>query len=69
MPLDLTEEELVTAAMACRARAHQETERAKVTENPTIKSQIERTVLRLASVAEKFEAARALARPSGRYTR
>jgi hypothetical protein len=35
MPLDLTDEELVTAATACRAMAYQEGERAKQMENPT----------------------------------
>jgi MoaA/NifB/PqqE/SkfB family radical SAM enzyme len=35
MPLDLTDDELATAAQACRAMAYQEAQRAKAMENPT----------------------------------
>ncbi len=58
MPLDLTDEELATAATACRAMAYQECERAKKMENPTVRGPIERTAQRFATLAEKIEAAR-----------
>jgi hypothetical protein len=35
MPLDLTAEELATAAQACRAMAYQEGKRAEAMENPS----------------------------------
>jgi hypothetical protein len=58
MPLDLTDEELDTAATACRAMAYQEGERAKAMENPGMRGPIERTAQRFAALAEKFKAAR-----------
>jgi hypothetical protein len=58
MPLDLTDAELQTAAMACRAMAYQEGERAKKMENPDMRSPIQATAERFAKLAEKFEAAR-----------
>jgi hypothetical protein len=58
MPLDLTDEELATAATACRAMAYQEGERAKKMENPTLRSPIEHAAKRYAQLVEKFEAAR-----------
>jgi hypothetical protein len=58
MPLDLTAEELATAAQACRAMAYQEGERAKKMENPTTRGPIEAAAQRYAALAEKLEAAR-----------
>jgi hypothetical protein len=57
-PLDLTDEELATAATACRAMAFQEGERAKKLENPGMRAPIENAAQRYAALAEKFEAAR-----------
>ena len=56
MPLDLTDAELATAAQACRARAYQESERAKKMENPTTRGPLETNAQRYARLAEKFEA-------------
>jgi len=64
MPLDLTDAELATAATACRAMAYQEGERAKKLENPSIRGPLETNSKRFAALAEKFEAARKLARRS-----
>jgi hypothetical protein len=58
MLLDLTDEELATAATACRAMAFQEGERANKIENPTTRGPVERTAQRYAQLVEKFEAAR-----------
>ena len=58
MPLDLTLDELATAAMACRAMAYQEGERAKKMENPTMRGPTEQAAKRYAALAEKLEAAR-----------
>jgi hypothetical protein len=58
MRVDLTDEELATAATACRAMAYQEGERAKKLENPGMRGPIERTAQRFAALAAKFEAAR-----------
>jgi hypothetical protein len=58
MPLELTAEELATAAQACRAMAYQEGERAKRMENPTTRGPIENTAKRYATLAAKLEAAR-----------
>lgn len=58
MPLDLTDEELATAATACRAMAYQEGERARKMENPTVHGPIENAAKRYAQLVEKFEAAR-----------
>jgi hypothetical protein len=58
MPLDLSDEELATAATACRAMAYQEGQRAKKMENPGMRGPIERTSRRFAVLAEKFEEAR-----------
>jgi hypothetical protein len=58
MPLDLTDEELATAATACRAMAYQEGERAKKLENPGLRGPIENAAKRCATLAEKLEAAR-----------
>jgi hypothetical protein len=60
--LDLTPEELATAAQACRAVAYQEGERAKRMENPTIGGPVENMAARYAALAEKFEAARKVKR-------
>lgn len=57
-PLDLTDAELVTAAQACRAMAHQEGERAKRMENPTVRGPIEQASERYRRLATKLEAAR-----------
>jgi len=46
-PLDLTDEELRTAATACRALVYQEGERAKKMENPGMRRRIENTQMRL----------------------
>jgi hypothetical protein len=58
MPLSLTDEELATAATACRTMAYQEGERARKMENPTVRGPIEGTAQRYAQLVEKFEAAR-----------
>jgi hypothetical protein len=58
MPLDLTADELATAAQACRAMAYQEGERAKRMENPTTRGPIEAAAQRYAALTEKFEWAR-----------
>jgi hypothetical protein len=62
MPLDLSVDELATAAQACRAMAYQESERAKRMENPTTRGPIESAAQRYAAVAEKLEAMRRGAR-------
>jgi hypothetical protein len=41
MPLDLTDDELATAATACRAMAYQEGERAKAMKNPGLRGSVE----------------------------
>jgi hypothetical protein len=56
MPLDLSANELETAARACRALAYQESERAKQLENPGMRGPVENTAKRYATLAEKFEA-------------
>jgi hypothetical protein len=58
MPIDLSDAELATAAMACRAMAAQEGKRAKAMENPTTRGPLEQTAQRYARLAEKLEAAR-----------
>jgi hypothetical protein len=58
MPLDLTPDELATAAQACRALAYQEGERAKKMENPSTRGPIENAATRYQVLAEKLEAAR-----------
>jgi hypothetical protein len=58
MLLDLTDAELATATTACRAMAYQEGERAKKTENPSLRPPLETNSKRYAALAEKFEAAR-----------
>ena len=58
MPLDLTDAELATAAQACRAMAHQEGERARKMENPTVRGPIEAAAQRYAALAQKLEAVR-----------
>lgn len=58
MQLNLTDEELATAATACRAMAYQEGERAKKMENPGMRGPIENTAKRAAALAETFERAR-----------
>jgi hypothetical protein len=58
MPLDLSADELAIAAMACRAMAYQEGQRAKRMENPTTRGPIEAAAQRYAALAKKFEAAR-----------
>ena len=58
MRLELTDAELATAAQACRAMAHQEGQRAKAMENPSVRGPIESAAQRYARLAEKLEAAR-----------
>lgn len=58
MALDLSDSELATAAMACRAMAHQEGERAKKMENPTMRGPMEENARRFSDLAAKLEAAR-----------
>jgi hypothetical protein len=55
--LHLTEDEVATAATACRAMAHQERQRAKKLENPTVREPDEASAHRYAALAEKIEAA------------
>ena len=66
MSLDLTDEELATAATACRAMAYQEGERAKKMENPSMRGPIERIAQRFAALVEKFESARRRLGSAGR---
>jgi hypothetical protein len=54
VPLDLADEELQTAAMACRAYAYREAERAKAMENTDMQRLIEGTAERFARLAERF---------------
>jgi hypothetical protein len=58
MTLDLTDLELETAARACRALAHQEGERSRTMENPSMRGPVEDARRRYAALAEKFEAGR-----------
>jgi hypothetical protein len=58
MPLDLTTDELATAAQACRTMAYQEGERASKMENPTTRGPVEDAARRYAALTEKFERAR-----------
>ena len=58
MPLELSDQELATAATACRAMAYQESERAKKMENPTMRGPLQVTPQRYAQLAEKLEAER-----------
>ncbi len=58
MPLDLTDQELQTAAMACRAYAYREGERAKAMENTDMRRMIAATAERFAMLAERYEGAR-----------
>ena len=58
MPLELTDAELQTAAMACCSYAYRESERAKTSENTDMSRLIEATAERFARLGEKFEAAR-----------
>ena len=58
MHVDLTDAELTTAATACRAMAHQEGERAKKLENPSLRPPLETNSKRYAALPEKLEAAR-----------
>jgi hypothetical protein len=58
MPIDLTPDELATAAQACRALAYQEGERAKKMENPATRGPVENAARRYAALAEKLAAAR-----------
>jgi hypothetical protein len=56
--LDLTCEELATAAQACRAQAVQEEKRAAGMENPSVRRTVEGIAKRYRLLAEKLEAAR-----------
>lgn len=56
--LDLTDAELSTAAQACRAMAHQESQRAKAMENPMMRGPIESAAQRYAALAKRLETAR-----------
>jgi hypothetical protein len=58
MPLDLTDAELATAAIACRELAYQEGERAKQLANPTLRGPLEHDARRYAALAHKLESAR-----------
>jgi hypothetical protein len=60
--IDLTDLELETAARACRALAYQEELAAKRMENPGMHGPIENTANRAGAPAQKFEAARKVAR-------
>jgi hypothetical protein len=60
MALELTDLELETAAMACRAKAVQDDKIAKQIENPGLREPLENTARRAAILAEKFEWARKL---------
>lgn len=56
--VDLTDAELATAAQACRAMAHQEGERAKKLDSPSVRPTIEAAAQRYSRLAEKLEALR-----------
>lgn len=56
--VNLADAELATAATACRAMAHQEGERARKLENPSVRGPIEAAALRYAALAKKLETAR-----------
>jgi hypothetical protein len=58
MALELTDVELETAAMACRAKAAQDRKIAPQIENPILRGPIENAARRAAALAEKFERAR-----------
>ena len=58
MPIDLTPDELATAAQACRALAYQEEKRAASMENPATRGPVENAARRYQVLAEKLEAAR-----------
>jgi len=49
------DDELETAARACRALAYKESEAAKRMENPGMRGPVENTAKRAAALAEKFE--------------
>ena len=60
MPVvNLTDAELASAAQACRAMAHQESERAKKQENPTVRGPMEAAAERYATLARRLDSARA----------
>jgi hypothetical protein len=56
--IDLTPDELATAAQACRALAYQEQQRAARMDNPSVRTSIEGVARRYALLAEKLESAR-----------
>ena len=58
MALNLTDLELETAAMACRALAVRREQDAKNIENPALRGPVEETAKRAAALAERFEAER-----------
>jgi hypothetical protein len=57
--INLTDAELATAAQACRAMAHQESERAKKQENPTVRGPMEAAAGRYATLARRLDSVRA----------
>jgi len=63
MPLELTDADLASAAMACRAMAYQESRRAAAMENPTRRGPVDAASQRYAQLAEKLEAARKRSHP------
>jgi hypothetical protein len=58
LPLELSDDELQTAAQACRAMAYEGRKRAESMENPACRGPIEAASRRYAALAEKLEAAR-----------
>lgn len=62
MHLELSDAELATAAIACRAMAHQEGQRAEAVENLTLRRPMEDTARRYAALAQRLEAARKVPR-------
>jgi hypothetical protein len=66
--IDPTDDELATAATACRAMAYQEGERAKKIENPGTRGPIETAARRYAALAAEFEAARKRTAPRPRIS-
>jgi hypothetical protein len=56
----LTPEELMAIAMACRPAARKEEERAKGLENPTVRAPILAAAAQYAALADRFERARKL---------
>jgi hypothetical protein len=58
VPPQLTDYELETAALACRALAHVERESAEKISDPALRAPVQQRAQCAAALAERFEAAR-----------